>query len=496
MTPSQTASVAAEVREALLGARVAEVVGTDTEALGIRLRTQGEDRRLLISCHPQMARVHLASVDPEVSRHTPFSDLCAARLDGLRVAAVEHPAGERIVRLWFGGEGTDQQPASWLCQAGPAMGACLVAELFGRRPNLVLLDAAGVILGAWRTFPKGDRPIAPGVRYVALPPPEPTSDDAPPRTSAEWEAEFAPRERELLLAALRKRASEILEKERYRVDGVLRGLEAGLAASARCEELRMAGEVLKANLGRVPKGAERVELPDFTGGTVEVELDKRMDARSNLERIFRKYRRLREAKARIETRIGAFRIRRDEVAQSLARVASCDAPPELSRMAGDDRSGHARKADRIRKDRRPAGVRVFTSADGIGIWVGKGDAENDHLTFRLARGNDLWLHAKDVPGSHVVARIGKREPTQETLLDAAHLAVYYSKARGSGGAEVTYTRVKFVRKPRGARSGQVSLGDARTIFVRWEEARMARLAAGTLAGPACWSESGGSDEGA
>lgn len=483
MTPSQIASVAAEAREMLLGARVAEVVGTDTEALAIRLRTQGEDRRLLISCHPQMARVHLASVDPEVSRHTPFSDLCAARLDGLRVAAVEHPAGERIVRMWFGGEGTDQQ-------AGPARGACLVAELFGRRPNLVLLDGVGTILGAWRTFPKGDRPIAQGVRYVALPPPElPASDDEPPRTSAEWEAEFAPRERELLLASLRKRASETLEKERYRVDGVLRGLEAGLAASARCEEVRMAGEVLKAHLGRVPKGAERVELPDFTGGTIEVELDKRMDARANLERIFRKYRRLREAKERIETRIGAFRIRRGEVAQALDRVASCDDPVEIARMAGDDRTGHARKADRIRKDRRPAGVRVFTSADGIGIWVGKGDAENDHLTFRLARGNDLWLHAKDVPGSHVVARIGKREPTQETLLDAAHLAVHYSKARGSGGAEVIYTRVKFVRKPRGARSGQVSLGDARTILVRWEEPRMARLAAGN-------TESGGSDEGA
>ncbi len=478
MTPSQIAAIAAEVREALVGARVDEVVATETESLVIGLRAEGRDRRLLISCHPALSRVHLLAAEAEGGRKTPFSELCASRIEGTRLAAIEQPASERVLTLWFGGEGRE--------------GVALVAELFGRRPNLVLLDAGGVILGAWRTFPRGDRPIAQGVRYAPLPPPATTAEEGPPRTSDEWEAEFAPREREEWLAVLRRRLGAALEKERYRLDGVLRGLEAGLAASARCEELRKAGEVLKAHLDRVPRGAERVELPDFwstDGGTMTIELDARMDARANLERIFRKYRRLREAKERLEIRIAAFRLRRDSLSKALERAAGSADPEELVRIESEWRKEGPRRTEARKKERGPVGVRVFTNRDGIEIWVGKGDAENDHLTFRLARGNDLWLHAKDVAGSHVVARIGKREPTEETLLDAAHLAVYYSKARGRGGAEVVYTRVKFVRRSRGARPGQVSLGDSRTLSVRWEEARMARLAAG---GP---ESGGGNDEG-
>lgn len=479
MTPSEIARVAVEAREALVGARVREVLGTETEALVIGLRAGGRDRRLLISCHPTLARVHLLEAKPEGVRETPFSDLCAARLTGMRLAAIEQPPAERALRLWFGGERRE--------------GLSLVAELFGRRPNAILLDASGVVLGAWRTFPRGDRPIAPGVRYRPLPPPKRAVEEGTARSSAEWEAEYAARERDAWVSVLRERVGKTLEKERYRIDGVLRGLEAGLAASARCEEVRKAGEVLKANLDRVPRGAERVTLPDLyaaDGGTIDVELDPRMDARANLERIFRRYRRLREAKERLDLRIAAVRTRRDRLMRTIAIAAETTDPMELARIEAEWGKEPVRRTEGRNKERGRgvprAGVRVFRSADGVEIWVGKGDAENDHLTFRLARGNDLWLHAKDVAGSHVVARIGRREPTEETLLDAAHLAVHYSKARGSGGAEVVYTRVKFVRKSRGARPGQVSLADARTLRVRWEEARMARLAAG---GP----ESGGGE---
>ncbi len=105
-------------------------------------------------------------------------------------------------------------------------------------------------------------------------------------------------------------------------------------------------------------------------------------------------------------------------------------------------------------------------------------AENDALTRAVARGNDLWLHARGVGGAHVVARLDRgKAPDQETLLDAAHLAVHFSDARGASQADVAYTRAKHVRKPRGAAPGAVLYVQEKVILLRVEPARVERLLA-------------------
>lgn len=115
------------------------------------------------------------------------------------------------------------------------------------------------------------------------------------------------------------------------------------------------------------------------------------------------------------------------------------------------------------------------SSDGIRIAAGRNSIQNDHLTFRMARGNHWWFHAQGVAGSHVVAFSPLDPLPQKTLEEAAQLAVYYSKSRTSGKANVDYTRCKYIRKVKGAGPGKVWITQNKTIFVEWNEETLRRL---------------------
>ena len=127
----------------------------------------------------------------------------------------------------------------------------------------------------------------------------------------------------------------------------------------------------------------------------------------------------------------------------------------------------------------PAGVRIFESYDKMKIYVGKNARDNDNLSIRVARGNDWWFHVAGVQGSHVLVRLESGQQglplPQETLLDAATLAVYYSKARKATRADVHYTQAKNIRKAKKAPPGQVILNNAKTLNLRLEEKRLDRL---------------------
>ena len=133
---------------------------------------------------------------------------------------------------------------------------------------------------------------------------------------------------------------------------------------------------------------------------------------------------------------------------------------------------------RSRRDEPQPPYRSFRSLTGTPLWVGRNAEANDALTVRLARGNDLWLHARGRGGAHVVARLEKaRAPDGETLLDAAHLAAHFSDARGEPQVEVVATAAKYVRKVKGAAPGAVTYSQERTILLRVERGRLERLLA-------------------
>ena len=110
--------------------------------------------------------------------------------------------------------------------------------------------------------------------------------------------------------------------------------------------------------------------------------------------------------------------------------------------------------------------------DGFDIFVGRNNRQNDYVTFKVARPDDIWLHVKDIPGSHVVIKAQGKEVPEMTLLDAALLAAYFSKARNGENVPLDYTQRKHVRKPKGAKPGMVIYDHQTTLFVSPDPAKI------------------------
>ncbi|HET6203679.1 MAG TPA: NFACT RNA binding domain-containing protein [Planctomycetota bacterium] len=470
---SEVGAVAEEVGRLLAGARVRRLLaGGPREVL---VEFDGDRPPLLVSTHPALSRLHLLRLSPP-PRPGP-SDF-AARLDRrLRGKALDRVAcagGDRVVRLRFGE-------------------LDLVAELFGPASNLLLLDGGERILEVERPR-SGARPLRVGDPYV--PPPAPPG---PPREPSRFAGSPSPGDLAPLNAAveahyreaaraeaLENRRSELLRRvgarlknRRARVEGLaLRGLEV-----AKAQEVRRKGELLKANWARLRRGLSSIEVADLFdpfGATLRIELDPALDARGNVERYFRRFRKLADAAGPLEREraiVGAEIALLERAQGRIEAAADLDAllaEEEELKAARTLPTRGARPARRGEEEgRRPL---RFSSADGLEILVGGDARENDRLTFSIARGNDLWLHARDAPGAHVVVRLpkGKTAPL-ETLLDAAALAVHFSKRRGAGRAEVLYAPVKLVRKPRGAAPGLVVVVREKTLAVAEDRARIERL---------------------
>ena len=175
-----------------------------------------------------------------------------------------------------------------------------------------------------------------------------------------------------------------------------------------------------------------------------------------------------------------MRARRAALEALLARVdgSPLESLPAVEREARRLAAGpRLAKPPRRRRDQPLPPYRTFRSLAGLALLVGRGAEENDELTRRVARGNDLWLHARGQTGAHVVIRLGGRPVDQDSLLDAAHLAAHFSDARGEPQVEVACTQAKHVRKPRGAAPGAVTYSQERMLHLRVEPERVARLLA-------------------
>jgi predicted ribosome quality control (RQC) complex YloA/Tae2 family protein len=245
---------------------------------------------------------------------------------------------------------------------------------------------------------------------------------------------------------------------------------------------RRAGELLAQNLRLVRRGAREVALTEWTAEgprEVTVALDPALSPQANVERHFRRYRRIVESAARVAARAAEVRGREAALRGLLAAVESAVAS-DLERLEREARrlgAGPRLQAPaRRKKDEALPPYRTFRSVAGATLLVGRGPAENDALTVRVAKGNDLWLHARGLPGAHVVVRLEKgRAPDQETFLDAAHLAAHFSDARGAPQAEIAATRAKFVRKVKGAAPGAVTYSQEKVTLLRIEPGRIERL---------------------
>jgi len=252
--------------------------------------------------------------------------------------------------------------------------------------------------------------------------------------------------------------------------------EEELASSARMEEYRVCGEALTAQGHLVPRGAKEACLQNFydpQGAPLHISLDPALTPAQNAQKYFKRYRKAKVARdlarEQKEKTLGeialleqlAFDLEAGETEQDLADVR------RALEGAGLVKSPGGRKQP---KQKESAPLRFFAS-DGTEITVGKNSAQNDRVTGS-AKGNETWLHAKDMPGSHVVIR--SESPSPEALEAALRLAAWYSRGRGAS-VPVDYTLRRHVKKPGGASAGFVIYTNQKTVMVSVTEAEIAAL---------------------
>ncbi len=278
----------------------------------------------------------------------------------------------------------------------------------------------------------------------------------------------------------------LLAKKRKR-DRLLQNLKQDRARLQKMDDEARYGEALKAVLGQVVRGQNVAEATDWaTGQAISIPLDPSLSPKKNMVRFFERSKKAKRGLPRVEARCARVQEEVDQIAQLMGSLESVEAAdflalePTLQRAVGPlamDGLPRAGRAQLPMHKRSPLDrwSRRFVAADGSEIRVGRGARENDRLTS-AARGHDIWLHVRGVQGAHVILRMEKgASPDPGALLDAAHLAIFYSSQKGESHAEVLYAQARYVRKTKGAPPGQVGVSRSRTMSVTVDGRRYERL---------------------
>jgi len=486
LSTAEIEAVVRDLKPRLEGGRIERMDQTEPDRLVLYVRNGPARYWLLICTHPRFSRLHLLTTRP--ARGRPASGFCKVlrqHATSAPLEAMRQVPGDRVVVFEFTGRDMLMH----------ARRLSLVAELFGPRSNLILVDESQKILAVNRRADSGLRRLVPGAQY-SFPEVPPAGAgralenrfassgdrDDPLALSRAIQAHYATLEGEHSVAELRGALTKALRAAAKRARRRLRRVQQALDEARNAEQVRRHGELLKIALPDLAPGSRQVVVEDVFEPDlprVTIELDPARSPEENLERLFRRYK---KAKAGAERVAARQREACDQVAaldRLLAEAADAQSECELRELeqkaAGLGIRLDGGEAPRARAQGERRGPRVFRSEDGVEILVARSQRENERLTLSIARGNDYWLHLADWPGPHVVVRAPGGEVSEAALLDGAHLAVYFSKLRGAEQADVVYTQCKNVRRLKGAGTGRVSHAGAKTLRVRLSADRLERL---------------------
>ena len=267
---------------------------------------------------------------------------------------------------------------------------------------------------------------------------------------------------------------------RDRVRRKLAAQEKELAACLDRDHLRICGELITANLYRMERGQSRLTAQNYYDencADMDIPLDVRLSPQENAARYFKQYAKAKTAEKYLTAQLqkGGEELQYlESVLQELAQAESeqdfNDIRTELT--DGGYLRGRGKKQPGFQRASKP---REFRSSAGLRILVGRNNRQNDRLTTKDADKRDIWLHTQKIHGSHVILCTGGTEPDEQSLMEAASLAAYFSQAQGSTKVPVDYTPVKFVKKPAGAKPGMVVYTTYQTMLADPDEELVKRL---------------------
>ena len=275
---------------------------------------------------------------------------------------------------------------------------------------------------------------------------------------------------------LNQKSASMIHTLKGQIDRCARKLalqEEELASAEKMDEYRRMGEAIHANLYQLKKGMTEAVLPDWNdpeGGTITVPLDNKLTPAQNAQRYFKKYQKARSARETAAVQRDKTLEELDYLENMLMDAENCTGESELEEIRQElVHTGYMKKVTNRRQQRQLPKSKPYRylSDDGIEILVGKNAAQNDRITLG-AKPDETWLHAKDMPGSHVIIRTEGEIPL-ETMRQAALLAAWFSKGKNSSTVPVDYTLRKYVKKPSGAAPGKVIYTHQKTVYVTAEE---------------------------
>lgn len=269
----------------------------------------------------------------------------------------------------------------------------------------------------------------------------------------------------------------INEKEKN--EKKIKKLLATVKEAENADQYQLFGELLTANMYAVEKGMKEIVVINYydeNGGTIKIPLNPQKSPSENAQRYFSRYQKAKTAFVMANEQLEKAK---EEVAyfDSLLQQVETASTKDIAEIREELVEGgylrdRQKKGNKNNKNTKPL-LEKYVASDGTEILVGKNNKQNDYLTNKLAGKDEIWLHTKDIPGSHVVIR--DKAPSEETILEAAQLAAYFSKARNSSSVPVDLTQIRHVKKPSGAKPGYVIYENQQTVYVTPDEETVLKM---------------------
>ena len=469
--------IRAELESALVGQKFGKLFPLSRFRLAIDFRLN-DSRWLFVSIEPSAPQIYLIKrrlrdLEKQSKNPSPFLLLLRKKLSHAILQKIEKLENERILRFDLSAKD----------EIGQTENLALIVQLTGRSANLFLLDGNDFIVDASRENSGEGQMI--GQKFA--PPFREAFGEAEKRRSEEAKifpiGDFESLSESLDNFYLEKEAEKVfqskvnaarnkLKAELGKREKQVKNLNSDLAKHGDAEKWKHFGDLILANLADAIRVDEKVLVVDYFDEnlpTIEIKIDENDSLTQAAEKFFKKYTKARNAKEEVakrlkelEFQISNFKFQKERLEEAIAE----NNEDFLTEILGIKIEKLSQKS-KGKKTENFTGARRFVSSEGFEILVGKGAKDNDFLTFRVAKSSDLWLHAADYPGSHVVVKNPNRsEIPPKTLLEAAQIAGFYSHAREQPKVAVHYTQKKFVNKPKGSALGLVSLASFKTILVK------------------------------
>jgi predicted ribosome quality control (RQC) complex YloA/Tae2 family protein len=469
--------ICAELSDALVGQKFGKIFPLSRFQMAIDFRLH-DSNYLFISVEPGLPRIYLIKrrvrdLEKQSAHSSTFVLFLRKRLANAVLQSITQIADERILRFEFTAQ----------TELGQTEAYALIAQLTGRSANLFLLDKHDYILDALReTFGDGQEignGYAAPVRAGAGAQENGGDKKRESFSAGDFESVsealdvfYLEQEAEKQFKARARTAENKLKQEITKREKLFKKLNQDLSNHGDAAKWKHFGDLILANLAdalRIDGKILVVDYFDENTPTLEIEADENDSLTTVAEKFFRRYTKARNAGEEISKRLEVLReelrnlnLKKERLTQAIAEKDES----VIDEYAGAQQLEKPRSKQREKQAENFTGARRFESSDNFEILVGKASKDNDFLTFRVAKSLDLWLHAADYPGSHVVIRNPNRlEIPPKTLLEAAQIAAFYSQARTQPKVAVHYTPKKFVNKPKGAAAGLVSLSSFKTILV-------------------------------